>query len=219
MPAFDLILFDFDGTLADSEAVLVGLVNDALQAHGHLPVAHPAIAARIGLPLEKVFQGVRPDLGRAEIAAISAGYRERAHDPEIVRRFVLFPDVRDTLHALHARDVRLGIATSKSRQTTVDIVAHCGIAPVIDEIFGGDSVARGKPDPEMVETALRHFGCERQRTLLVGDTSFDLEMGRTAGVRTCAVSWGMQPLDTLRQCAPDFVIDHISNLHRIVFSH
>jgi len=73
-------------------------------------------------------------------------------------------------------------------------------------------VRRGKPHPEMVEVALAHFGCARHRTLLVGDTSFDLEMGRAAGVVTCAVTWGMQSAESLAALEPDLVIDRIERL-------
>jgi phosphoglycolate phosphatase len=212
MQRFDLILFDFDGTLSDSESVLVDLVNEALTDRGHEAVDAARIAARIGLPLERVMHEIAPHLDAAEIAAICAGYRTRAREPETVQRFVLFPGVREALFALRDQGVRLAITTSKNRSTTVDIVAHCGITDVIEAIFGGDSVTRGKPHPEMVETALAHFGCAPERTLLVGDTSFDIEMGQAAGVSTCAVAWGMQPAEALRQLAPDFVIDRIGEL-------
>lgn len=212
MPHFDVVLFDFDGTLADSEAVLVDLVNQALADRGHAAADAAWIAAHIGLPLERLMQTVAPQLDAGEVAAVCAGYRSRAREPEVVRRFVLFPGVREALFALRDEGVRLAITTSKNRGTTVDIVDHCGIAGVLDAIFGGDSVTRGKPHPEMVETALAHFGCAPERALLVGDTSFDIEMGQAAGVATCAVTWGMQPAAALRRLGPDFVIDRIDQL-------
>ena len=80
----------------------------------------------------------------------------------------------------------------------------------------GDIVGKGKPHPETVDRLVTQFGAARERTLMVGDTTFDIEMGQAAGVSTCAVTYGMQPEATLRRLQPSFVIDRIEELNVIV---
>jgi len=213
---FDLLVLDLDGTLVDSQALLVGLVNDVLQRAG-CPIADPAaVAATIGLPLDEVFRRAAPRAPRDVIDALCVTYRGHADRQEFVQQFCLYPDVATTLTALRAAGLRLVVGTSKGRATTTDIVRHCGIADCIDDVIGGDSVTRGKPHPEMVHRAQALFGTEAQRTLMVGDTSFDIEMGKAAGVGTCAVTYGMHAAEALQQLRPDFLIEQFDQLSRLV---
>ncbi len=215
MRRFDLIIFDFDGTLADSQSLLVGLVNQVLAAQG-LPVApEQAVAECIGLPLAVVFRRNLQEAGDDDIATLCRVYRAHADTQEFVRRFRLFPGVRATLDRLRASGTQLAIGTSKGQATTHDILKHCGIDDVIDAVVGGDAVTRGKPHPETVDQLVTQLGASRDRTLMVGDTTFDIEMGHAAGVATCAVTYGMQPEASLRALKPHFVIDRIEELEQI----
>jgi phosphoglycolate phosphatase len=213
---YDLLVLDFDGTLADSQAILVGLVNDVLEANGYRRADEDMIAALIGLPLEQVFQRATPAATDAAMAALCAHYRRVANGADFVRQFRLYPGVAATLAALRATGVRLVIGTSKGRATTTDIMCHCAIADVIDAVVGGDCVTRGKPHPEMVQRAQELVGAVAERTLVVGDTSFDIEMGQAAGAATCAVTYGMHAAAALRQLRPDFVIDRFEELAALV---
>lgn len=213
---FDLLILDLDGTLVDSQDLLVGLVNDVLQEAG-CPAADPtAVAATIGLPLAEVFRRAVPGVPDHRIEALCTTFRGRADRQEFVERFRLYVDVAPTLASLRAAGLRLVVGTSKGRATTNDIVEHCGIAECIDEVIGGDTVTRGKPHPEMVHRAQALFGTPPQRTLMVGDTSFDIEMGQAARVATCAVTYGMHAAAALRQLRPDFVIDRFEQLGGVV---
>jgi phosphoglycolate phosphatase len=213
---FDLLILDFDGTLADSEALLVGLVNDVVQAHGFAPADARLVGNSIGLPLDTVLRRAAPSAGDVEIEGLSITYRKRARMAEFICRFRLYPGVVETLGRLRAAGVRLVIGTSKSRPTTLEVLRHCAIDEVIDDVVGGDSVTRGKPHPEMVYQARALFPVPAERTLMVGDTSFDIDMGHAAGVATCAVTYGMQDAGALRQLRPTFVIDRIEALADIV---
>jgi phosphoglycolate phosphatase len=213
---FDLVVFDFDGTLADSQKLLVGLVNEVLAAHGLPQAPERAVAECIGLPLATVFRRNLATADDEDIAALCRIYRAHADTQEFVSKFRLFPNVRTTLDRLRASGVRLAIGTSKGQATTHEILRHCRIDDIIDAVVGGDSVQQGKPHPETVELLLTSLGGSRQRTLMVGDTTFDIEMGQAAGVATCAVTYGMQPESSLRQLNPTFVIDCIDELADIV---
>ena len=213
---FDLVILDLDGTLVNSEALLVNLVNSTLTGAGHPPAPPSAVAAAIGLPLADVFRRAAPDAGPAVIDALCDSYRQCADAAEFVRQFTLYADVAETLATLRAATVRLAIGTSKGRATTLDILTHCGIARHIDAVIGGDCVERGKPHPEMIERARALFTAAPRRTLMVGDTSFDIHMGQAAGVATCAVTYGMHEAESLRQLRPDFIIDRFGVLPQLV---
>lgn len=215
---FDLLVLDFDGTLADSQAILVSLVNDVLDAGGYPRADSTTVAASIGLPLEQVFQRALPGAADGAIRTLCAEYRGIANSAEFVRQFRLYPGVASTLRALRATGARLVIGTSKGRATTTDIIEHCAIADMIDGVIGGDCVTRGKPHPEMVQRAQALVGAAAERTLMVGDTSFDIEMGQAAGVATCAVTYGMHEAAALRRLRPNFVIDRFEDLGRLVGS-
>ncbi len=92
---------------------------------------------------------------------------------------------------------------------------HCGIDAWIEETIGGDCVSQGKPHPEMIERTRLVFGTRPEDTLMVGDTSFDIQMGQAAGVATCAVTYGMHETAALRRLGPDFLIDRFDLLHGI----
>jgi phosphoglycolate phosphatase len=208
----DLLILDLDGTLVDSEAILVGLVNQTLRALGHAPSPARAVAATIGLPLDEVFRRALPDAGEETVATLCHAFRRRADTAEFVRQFRLYPGVSETLAALRASGARLVVGTSKGRATTLDILRHCGVAGLIDEVIGGDCVTQGKPHPEMVERARLLYGAASERALMVGDTPFDITMGQAAAVSTCAVTYGMHPAAALRALNPDFVIDRFPDL-------
>lgn len=213
---FDLLILDLDGTLVDSQALLVGLVNCVLQETGYAAADPAAVAATIGLPLAEVFRHVVPHVSDEAIEALCVTYRGRADRDEFVQQFRLYPDVASTLVGLRAAGLRLVVGTSKGRATTTDIVEHCGIAACIDDVIGGDSVTRGKPHPEMVYRAQALFGTVPERTLMVGDTSFDITMGQAAGVATCAVTYGMHAAAALRALQPNFLIGSFAGLLGLV---
>jgi phosphoglycolate phosphatase len=213
---FDLLILDLDGTLVDSEAILVRLINETLTAHGFPPADSRAVGASIGLPLDEVFRRAARRAGLDAIDALCRRFRLQADAPDFVRLFRLYAGVAPTLSQLRVADVRLAIATSKRRATTLDILRHCAIDGLIDAVIGGDCVGRGKPDPEMVQRARTLFATPAERTVIVGDTPFDIEMGQAAGVATCAVTYGMHPADELRALQPDFVIHAFESVRHVV---
>lgn len=212
---FDLLILDLDGTLVDSEALLVGLVNETLVESGYPSADVRAIGASIGLPLDEVFRRAAP--GPETIDELCTRYRLHADAPEFVRQFRLYAGVTPTLAGLRSAGLRLVIATSKRRATTLDILRHCAIDGMIDEVIGGDCVTRGKPHAEMVHRAHAYFPTAAERTVVVGDTRFDIEMGQAAGIATCAVTYGVHAEPTLRAAHPDFLIDAFGSLSGVVF--
>ncbi len=213
---FDLLVLDLDGTLVDSEAILVGLVNATLTAQGYACAGARAVGASIGLPLDEVFRRAAPLADAGAIEELCMRYRQRADAPEFVRQFRLYAGVAQTLADLRAAGLRFVVATSKRRATTLDILRHCAINALIDAVIGADCVTRGKPHPEMVHRARTLLPSAADRTVVIGDTRFDIEMGKAAGVATCAVTYGVHPPDLLRALRPDFVIHDFASVRHVV---
>ncbi len=199
-------MFDLDGTLIDSEGLILASYRHTMQTHlGEAP-PDEAWRATIGRPL--VVQ-VR-DFARSEqeAAAMVATYTEHnlAHHDRLVRPFA---GVRELLEDLLARGRVLAIATSKRRVATRMGLAACGLREEwFASIVTADDVTRYKPEPEPVLRALREAGEEAPgRAVYVGDSVHDMRAGRAAGVRTAAVLWGPNGRDVLEPEDPDWIVE------------
>lgn len=199
--AMDLILFDLDGTLINSEAILLAAQVETFNRHG---LAHPGREAGLGvvgltLDIALMRLGGLP----APDAALTATYKEvfgamrlSAHADSAMDE-PLYPGVAETLAALAARPgLKLGIATGKSRRGAEYIVERHGWERLFATIQTADD-APSKPHPGMIQRAMQETGAQPARTAMVGDSSFDIEMAVAAGVVPVAVSWGFQPVETL----------------------
>jgi len=212
---FQLAIFDFDGTLVDSREPIARSANDALAAAG-LPERSPAeVHALVGLPLADVLAR----LAGAPTAAVPASlveqlctvYRAR-FGVHAAGRTPLFDGVREMIDRVAARGLRLAIATSRGRASAEAILEDHGLADRFAARLGGGCVERGKPHPEMVERILAQLGVPAAATLLVGDTTFDIEMGRAAGVATCGVTYGSHGAELLRAAGATHVIHRPAEL-------
>jgi len=208
----DLVIFDFDGTLADSEDLLTELVLQTLRDKQLSPaIQSRAIGKLIGLPLLQVLSAAS-GAPAGELHEVASHYRHIADSPEVVARFRLFPGVATTLRTLADRGKRLAIATSKSRAITQKILVAVGLDDLVGEVVGGDCVRHGKPHPEAVERLLAQAKCSSRRAAVVGDTTFDVEMGKGAGAITIAATYGMHEREALATKEPDAFIDDIGEL-------
>jgi phosphoglycolate phosphatase len=205
----NLVIFDVDGTLIDSQHMIVSAMDRAFAAHGLTAPPREEVLSIVGLSLETAMRALcRPDqqdfagpLTEAYKAAFF-DLRQSAdhHEP-------LFPGARDVLDRLAAReDVILGIATGKSRrgvQAIMDLHDLHGRFATIQTADDHPS----KPHPSMVSTALTETGVLPQRAIMVGDTTYDMEMARGAGARAVGVSWGYHPSAALTAAGAETVLD------------
>lgn len=209
MPA---IIFDFDGTLADTQHGILATAQETLRRMGLPPADETELAATIGLPLRENFtRGVGMSEEEADRAVDI--YRDIFDTvaPPLVRSF---PGVEETLRTLHERGIPMAVATSRGRHSLLMLMHQLGLDKYIapENCFAVDSVARPKPAPDMVYLILAKMGMRPEETLVIGDTTFDIEMGRAAGCRTCGVSYGNQSADTLAGASPDYIIDDLRKL-------
>ena len=207
-----LIIFDFDGTLGDTRQNIV-LTMQQTMAELRLPVAdESACAATIGLPLDDCFRQLYPDLGDEAIADCAAVYRRIFEINKKQLSPALFPHVKETLQRLHRQGYVLTIASSRSSASLNDFLHDMRIADYITYVVGADNVAHAKPHPEPVLKTLSTLGASAAETLVVGDMPVDILMGRQAGARTCAVTYGNATRRQLEEAGADFIIDDMAEL-------
>ena len=208
------IIFDFDGTLADTATVIVDTMRRTFTDMG-MPVPDEEDMRRtIGMKLLLALA----KLGNlSDSQAVDATERYKKFFKEYaVDKVLLFPEVAQTLHGLQEKGIRMAIATSRNAESLETILANNDIALCFEKIVSNSDNLAPKPEPEMVLTLLQRMGVGAGETLVVGDTTFDSEMGKRAGCRCCAVTWGNHDRETLASAGPDFYIDKFSELLTIL---
>jgi phosphoglycolate phosphatase len=197
--AFDLIVFDWDGTLMDSAAAIVAALQGACRDLA-LPVPDEEQARYIiGLGLNDALSHILPGLDAAHYPRVSERYRH--HFLALDGGTSLFPGVGDIVAGLHDAGYKLGIATGKSRRGLARALEATGLAPYFHASRCADE-GHTKPHPGMLEAVMREIGVENARTLMIGDTTHDLEMARAAGVAALGVTYGAHAHGALVTCAP-----------------
>jgi len=208
---FDLIVFDWDGTLMDSTATIVRCIQAAARDLG-LPVPRDDKAAHvIGLGLHEAMQAVLPDIDPTWYPRMVERYRYHflSRDHELV----LFPGVRDMLQELSQEGYFLAVATGKSRvglnraMNDVKVLSLFDATRCADETFS-------KPHPAMLQELTRELGQDMRRTVMIGDTSHDLLMANNAGAAGVAVQYGAHPVEQLTACNPVYSAATGAELHQ-----
>jgi len=209
------VLFDLDGTLIDSESLILHSYRHTMREHLGRELPDARWLETMGQPLEAQLLDFARDAGEAEaMLATYLEHNEAIHD-ELLRPF---PGVRDYVAGLAGRGVRLGIVTSKRRRNALRGLEVCGFELTwFAAVVTATDVERHKPDPEPVVRALDEAGeGEPGRALFVGDSVHDLRAGRAAGTRTGAALWGPYDRPTLAPGEPDLWLEAIFELDRVL---
>ena len=207
---FDLICFDWDGTLFDSTAIIVRSIQQAVLDVGGARPTDQAAAYVIGMALMPALAHAAPDVPKDKYPLL--GERYRHHYLATQHDISLFDGVLPMLADLKARHHWLTVATGKSRRGLDDVLASRQLHGIFDGSRTADETA-GKPDPRMLLELMREFGAEPERTLMIGDTTHDLQMARNAGCASVGVSYGAHPSDDFAALAPRFVAHSVHELH------
>lgn len=200
MGDYELLIFDWDGTLADSIPRIVASVHAAALSLGLPPPSELRVRGIIGLGLPEAIAALYPELDVGQVERFRLVYSESylMLDQEPPS---LFPGVTEVLEALRKDGYRLAIATGKSRRGLQRALAGYGWLDYFEVTRCADETA-SKPDPRMLHEILHHCGVSTDRALMIGDATFDLLMARRAGVDSVAVGYGAQSLERLRPFAP-----------------
>lgn len=207
-----IIIFDFDGTLADTRQAIVKTQQQTMHEL-HLPVpTEQESMATIGLTLKNCFLALCPTLTSEQVDECATTYQRLFSKNKQLYPPVLFPHVRETLKELKQRGMTLTIASSRTSASLHELTQELGITDYISYIVGGDDVQKPKPNAEPVLMTLHALGFQPSEALVVGDMPVDIQMGRSAGARTCAVTYGNATLQQLEDAKADSIIDDIQKL-------
>ena len=210
MKAIKAILFDFDGTLANT---VMGITKTMAETFRKMDVPIPAeeeMIATIGLPLRTSLQRLG-NFNDALADKATALYRELFPIYE-VSNVALFPDTLYTLERLKEQGMRMAIVTSRDLPSLRLIMEPRKLIPFFETNVNGSDGIKAKPAPDMVNNLLEKMSLKADEVLVVGDTTFDIEMGQRAGCRTCAVTYGNHSRETLATLSPTHIIDSLSEL-------
>jgi phosphoglycolate phosphatase len=207
-----LVVFDFDGTLVDSQRLIIAAMGRAFAGLGEAPPPDPQVLSIVGLSLPQAFATLRPDLPGDAVDRLTAGYKTAFFDlrsaGDEAAASPLYPGARDALDRLAATgpETLLGIATGKARRGLDHMLAAHDLGRYFSTLQTSD-FHPSKPHPAMLAAALAETGVDAARSVMVGDTEFDIAMGRAAGLRTVGVAWGYHPVERLRAAGADVVIE------------
>lgn len=211
MADYQLLIFDWDGTLVDSIARIVESVQRAAKHCALEQRDERRIRGIIGLGLPEAIASLYPDIEDPQLLArfrtvYSEHYLQLEREPS-----PLFEGVEEALQAFREQGYRLAVATGKSRRGLDRVLAGRGWQEFFDVTRCADETA-SKPDPRMLHEILAHCRATPTQALMVGDSPFDLQMAQRAGVPSVAVGYGAQPLEVLRRCEPLLAIEHFDQL-------
>jgi len=213
---FDLIAFDWDGTLFDSTAIIVRCIQDAVVDVGGARPTHQAAAYVIGMALGSALAHAAPDVPPEKYPELGARYRHHytRHQDDLS----LFEGVLPLLQDLRGRHHWLAVATGKSRRGLDEALHAVELQGVFDGSRTADETA-GKPHPRMLHELMREFGVEPERTLMIGDTTHDLQMALNAGCASVGVSYGAHEPDGFEVLGPRHIAHSVRDLHDWLLQH
>ncbi len=204
------VVFDFDGTIADTRSLIVASYQETFRRL-NLPVPEAArIVETIGVPLassiERICDNDALDTAQA-VATYRAVFRDMGFE-----HVQAFPGLSEIIRKLQRDGLALAVASSRSHESLDDMVAHLGMSDCFSVIAGREDAERERPDPEMLRYIAQQFALPAGELLMVGDTTFDIEMGHGAGAATCAVTWGNHDRRTLEAVTPTVVVETADEL-------
>ncbi len=208
---FDLIVFDWDGTLFDSTALIVRCIQNACIDLGVAVPSAGQAAYVIGLGLRDALEHAVPDLPAQRYGELAQRYRH--HYIASQHELSLFEGTLAMLRELKTRHHWLAVATGKGRQGLNDALAHAELVGMFDGTRTADETA-SKPHPRMLLELIDEFGVRAERTLMIGDTTHDLQLALNAGTASLGVSFGAHDHEAFTAFEPRFVAHSTAELHR-----
>jgi phosphoglycolate phosphatase len=213
---FDLIVWDWDGTLADSTGMITNAILKAAEQVG-LPALTPQAASNIiGLGLRESIEALYGEIPVEQAQALATQYTTNYYAGE--REIPLFEGVADTMATLNKRGFKLAVATGKGRRGLNLALEHSGLGKyfhstrTVDECFS-------KPHPQMLDELMEYLVVLPERTLMIGDTSYDLHMAQNAGVSAVGVTFGAQQAEQWQHLNPIQQFDDFTSLSQWLLEH
>lgn len=210
MARFQHLIFDLDGTLVDTRADLVAAANVMLERFGLPPRSVDQVSGHIGQGARVLVERV---LGpeHSQLAAAGFAVFMRYYARHLVDQSVVYPGIPRVLATVQARGAVLSVLTNKPEAASRGILSGLGLLPFFAVLVGGDTLPSTKPDPAGVWYLQRVTEIPLDQTVLIGDSSIDMQTGRAAGVATCGVGWGFG-VEGLAEYTPEFLVASAEDL-------
>ena len=205
---FAAVLFDFDGTLADSYPAIAASVNHVRASRGLPPLSVPGVTRHVGRGPEYLLTHTVPG---GDLAADIACYR--AHHPAVMLAGTrLLPGAAEVIAALHRAGKRLGLCSNKPRFFSQQLLEHLGIAGYFTVVLGPEDVPRPKPAPDMLHAAVKKLDLAAAQVLYIGDMTVDIATARAAGLTVWAVPTGSEERAALVAARPDRLLEQLMDM-------
>ena len=196
------VLFDLDGTLVDTVPLIVKTYRQVFRDL-KIPWGDDDVVGHIGLPLVDIAGNFGVD-DRDRFVELYQHYYKIEHDNSTK----VFPGTLEMLSHLREMGIKLGLVTSKGKPVTTRTLAFTKLDRLLDTIVTAHDVANPKPHPEAMEKALTALAAQPERTIMVGDSRFDILAGKGSGTRTLAVTWGLESREALTKLNPDGLLEN-----------
>ncbi|WCT56058.1 pyrophosphatase PpaX [Paenibacillus kyungheensis] len=208
----DTVLLDLDGTIVDTNELIIASFINTLESNGLAPLTREQIIPHMGLTLE---QQLRAFSGVDDVTSYVTAYREYSaihHDTMVAP----FPEVTEVLTRLQAEGIKLGVVTTKIRPNTLKVLEMFQLDQFMEVIITQDDVEHTKPHPQPIERAMEALGSSPEHTLMVGDSPADLQAASAAGVMSAAVAWSLKGEEELSKYHPQYILHTMSDLYELV---
>jgi phosphoglycolate phosphatase len=205
------VLFDFDGTLADSYQAITASVNHVRAAHDLPPLSEAEVRPHVGRGPASLLEHTVPGV---DLAVDWPRYR--AHHPRVLESGThLLPGAAEALAALKARGLAIGVCSNKPREFTRRLLDYLGLGGAVDLVLGPEDVERPKPAPDMLLAALARLGLKAEQVLYLGDMVVDIDTARAAGLRVWVLPTGSEERERLESAHPDRLLRDLTELARL----
>ncbi|MBR5086120.1 MAG: HAD family hydrolase [Muribaculaceae bacterium] len=209
---FKHIIFDFDGTIADTSRIILATMQATMRDRGLRVATRESIRKVIGVPLKDCFTHMYPDMSEIEALECARTYCDIFDANKSSLTPTLFPDVAKTLTKLNYHGITMSVASSRGNASLVELLEILKVRQYFTMVVGVDNVDKAKPNPEAVLYILKAMNVDTCETLMVGDMPVDIAMGKNANVKTCAVTYGNSSKKELEKSHPDYIIDNVDQL-------
>jgi len=206
------VIFDLDGTLIDSYQALYLCFQDIYEKMGRQPLSFDEVKKVVGYGLSNTFRDL---LGEERVSEALRLFRQKYEEVYRENTFLL-PGAREVLEALHARGMKLAIATNKMGPFSRYILQHFGLDRLFAVIVGDEDVSRNKPHPEMLFYAMEKMGLQKEEVIFVGDSLVDIQTGKNAGLPIFVVPTGVTKREELEKTHPTMILERLLDLLKYV---
>lgn len=211
----ELLIFDLDGTLIDSQLDLVHSVNATRENMGMAPLPPETVATYVGNGAPVLVRRALGPTASGEDVSRGLEFFLNYYWNHLLDYTTLYPGVREALDAFHSQSVPMAVLTNKPIRFSEAIVDGLGLRQYFFRVYGGNSFEQKKPDPYGIHRLMQERNAPPHRTMMIGDSAIDIRTARNAGVKACGVTYGFQP-ETLEADPPDILLDNLAALVPLV---